>query len=506
MMKERDLDLLLVNPGGRKRTYQSLSNSLVAIEPPIWAGLIANFIRRYDFSVSILDANAENLDIEETVDTVIRTNPLLVAIIVYGHNPSASTQVMSTTSEICTALKMKNYELRIILVGGHVSTLPEQTLREENIDFVAGGEGPYTILDLLRILKTDSADYKSVRGLWYKNNDTIKSNLSAPLIIDLDKDMPGVAWDLLPVDKYQAHNWHCFGGISRKPYAAIYTTLGCPFHCDFCCIQSPFRDGEKLLGYNSNVSSYRLWSPQTAIDQIDILVNEYNIYNIKFADEIFALNTKHVTEICDLIISRGYDLNIWAYARVDNLNKKILHKMKLAGINWLGIGVESASHRVRNGINKGYSQKYIFDAVEKMRTENIYIGANYIFGLPDDDMESMKNTLDLALTINSEWANFYCAMAYPGSRLYDMAIKNNWKLPESWSGYSQYAVDTLPLPTKYLSSEEVLRFRDYAFQTYFSSPNYLNMILQKFGEDTILDIENMTSYKIDRKFVRQNDH
>lgn len=505
MIKEKDIDLLIVNPEGRKRAYQSLSRALAAIEPPIWAGLIATFIRQHDFSVSILDANAENLNVEETSDVIISINPLLTAIVVYGHNPSASTQVMPAAGDVCTALKIKAPELKTILVGGHVSAIPERTIRDENATFVASGEGPYTILDLLKVLKANSYDYSSVRGLWHKdkhkNNYIIKSNPPAPLILDLDKEMPGIAWDLLPMDKYQAHNWHCFGGLSRKPYGAIYTTLGCPFHCNFCCIQTPFRDGERALGYNTKISSYRLWNPQTVIKQIDILANEYNVHNIKFADEIFLLNTKHVEEICDLIISREYDLNIWAYARIDTSNKSILHKMKLAGINWLGLGIESASSRVRDNINKNYSHEHLFKAIEKLRAENIYIGGNYIFGLPEDDMESMQATLDLALKINSEWANFYYAMAYPGSHLYNIALEKGWKLPEFWSGYSQYSADALPLPTKYLSAKEVLSFRDQAFQTYFSSPNYLDMIKQKFGEDTIQQIKEMMSHKIERKFI-----
>ena len=501
MIKEKDVDLLLVNPEGRRRAYQSLSHTLAAIEPPIWTGLIATFIRQHGFSVTILDANAENFNVEETTKTIIDINPLLTAIIVYGHNPSASTQVMPSAGDICTTLKIKAPELPTILVGGHVSALPERTIREENTTFVAGGEGPYTILDLLRVLGTNSPDYSSVRGLWYRYNETIKSNIPAPLILDLDKEMPCVAWDLLPMDKYQAHNWHCFGGLHRKPYGAIYTTLGCPFHCNFCCIQAPFRDGERTLGYNSKISSYRLWDPQTVIKQIDTLVNEYNVHNIKFADEIFLLNTKHVEEICDLIISRGYYLNIWAYARVDTSNKSILHKMKLAGINWLGLGIESANPRVRDDINKNYSHEHLFKAIEKIHAENIYIGGNYIFGLPEDDMESMQATLNLALKINSEWANFYYAMAYPGSHLYNIALEKGWKLPESWSGYSQYSADALPLPTKYLSAKDILRFRDRAFQIYFSSPDYLDMVRRKFGEDTLQQIRDMTSHKIERKFI-----
>lgn len=496
----RQLDALFVNPGGRTRTYQALASTLTAVEPPIWAGLMAGFIRRKGYSVGILDANTDNLSSEEAAEAIADMNPRLAVIVVYGHNPSASTQVMPHAGAICTALKARAPELRTMLVGGHVAALPERTLYEEHATFVAGGEGLYTIADLLSVLKSGSSDYSAVRGLWYRDDADIRSNHAAPLVMDLDVEMPGLAWDLLPMDRYRAHNWHCFGDLDRQPYAALYTTLGCPFHCSFCCIQSPFRDGEKRLGYKAGVSSYRFWSPQAVIDQIDLLVNRYHVRNIKFADELFAANPSHVMGICDLIISRGYDLNIWAYARVDTLRLPMLEKMKKAGINWLGLGIESANARVRTDVHRDYTQERIFEAIEQIRGEGICVGANYIFGLPEDDHASMQQTLNLALEINSEWANFYCAMAYPGSPLYEQALREGWALPRTWDGYSQYAVDALPLPTKYLSSDEVLQFRDHAFGIYFSAQSYLDMIERKFGEGTIHHIREMTARKLDRKY------
>jgi len=92
-----------------------------------------------------------------------------------------------------------------------------------------------------------------------------------------------------------------------------------------------------------------------------------------------------------------------------------------------------------------------------------------------------------------------CAMAYPGSALYEFAVQQGWPLPERWSGYSQHAVDALPLPTKHLSGAEVLRFRDHAFQIYFSSPRYLEMIERKFGPETVAHIKEMASQKLVRR-------
>ncbi|HIA12753.1 MAG TPA: radical SAM protein [Flavobacteriales bacterium] len=502
MIGKLPLDLVLVNPGNPKRIYQSLATSLSAIEPPIWAGLMAAFVRNHGFSVEILDANAENLTTEETAERLTEMNPLLIAIVVYGQQPSASTQVMPSASAMCTSIKERSLDSKVLFIGGHVAALPEGTLQDEDADFVCGGEGLQTLVELIQVLRSNRPnDYHQVSDLWYFDDGTIRTNASASLIRALDVEIPEVAWDLLPMNEYRAHNWHCFGGLERQPYAALYTTLGCPYRCTFCCIQAPFKSGEKVAGYNENINSYRFWSPQSIIIQIDKLVNDYGVRNIKIADEMFVLNRKHVNEICDLIIERGYDLNIWAYARVDTVKDELADKLKQAGFNWLAFGIEAASEDVRNDVEKGFEQDDIFATIDKVKVAGINIGANYIFGLPEDDMGSMQQTLDLAIEINAEYANFYSTMAYPGSQLYSFALSEGWALPENWFGYSQHSFDTLPLPTKYLSSAEVLRFRDHAFQVYFNNPNYLDMIKRKFGADTVHHIREMSSHKLERKYT-----
>jgi len=491
-MVGKTVDLVLINPGGQRQIYQILADTFTAKEPPVWAGLLATYIRRRGFSVEIIDANAEDLSPEEVAKRVVTENPLLVGVVVYGHQPSASTQVMPAAGLICRVLKERAPELKVIMLGGHVAALPERTLREEATDFVCSGEGPYTVWKLLEVMKAGRLDYDSVPGLWYFKGDQVKATNPAPLI-DFDKDIPeGVAWDLLPVDKYRAHNWHCFGFINRRqPYASTYTTLGCPFKCAFCCINAPFGG-----------SSYRLRDPKHVAEELDILVQKYKVKNLKIADEMFVVNIKHVSEICDLIIERGYDLNIWAYARVDTVRREgLLEKMKKAGFNWLALGIESGTSKVRDSVNKSFQQDTIYHSIEKIRKAGINVVGNYILGLPEDNYDTMQATLDLAIDLCTEWANFYVCMAYPGSALYERAVKEGWPLPKDWSGYSQHSIDTFPLPTKYLSGGEVLSFRDHAFQTYFTNPKYLSYIENKFGSETVEHIKEMVKIKLVRRFA-----
>jgi len=218
-------------------------------------------------------------------------------------------------------------------------------------------------------------------------------------------------------------------------------------------------------------------------------------------DELFALREDRVSHICELIIERGYDLNIWAYARVDTINENMLKKMKQAGIHWTCYGFESASSKVRDGVAKEYGQDKMEQVIHMTHAAGIYINANFIFGLPDDSAETMQETLDTAKRFNFEYVNFYTAMAYPGSQLYEDAVRQGIELPKRWHGYGQYSENTLPLPTKYLSAAEVLRFRDKAFQEYFSNPRYQQMIGEKFGPKVVRHIQDMLAHKIHRKLV-----
>lgn len=488
----KNIDLVLVNPGDRRQIYQDLGNDYSAIEPPFWIAVIAAYLRNRGLIVHIIDANALNLSPKATASEISNLNPLLSAVIVYGSQPSASTQNMTMAGEICKSLKELT-DVPVAIGGLHPSALPARTLSEESVDFVIEGEGPYSLESLIYVLKSRVPDYSRVPGLWYFKESIIQNNLRAELIKDLDEGLPVAAWDLLPMDKYKAHNWHCFDDIeNRMSYAAIYTSLGCPYHCVFCCINALF--GKPGIRYRS---------PKLVINEIDLLVNKYGIKNIKVVDELFVLEERHYMKIVDLLIERQYGLNLWVYARIDTIKEDNLEKMKKAGINWIALGIESANSVVRDGSLKQMKTMDIRSVVRKIKDAGIRVMGNFIFGLPDDTLKTMEETLDLAKDLNCEFVNFYCAMAYPGSKLYKIALEQKWDLPRAWHAFSQHSYEASPLPTKYLSANEVLRFRDNAFHGYFENPHYLHMLSDKFGEKVRNYVDEMTKVRLRRRLLGQ---
>jgi len=492
------LDVVIINPYTRTQVYQSLGTNLSAIENPIWAGLIATYCRQSGLHVEMIDAEALGLLPHEVATQVIYLKPKLVVVVVYGHQPSASTQVMVGASRVCACIKQLRADQPILILGGHVAALPERTLSEEHVDYVATGEGVQTIVELVQALSTPNPDMTKVRGLCLKQDNKIIKTEEVPLLENLDESLPGIAWDLLPMERYRSHNWHCLDGTDRHPYAAIYTTLGCPYHCSFCCIQAPFKRPEAALGFRNSVNSYRYWTPNHIISEIDFLVSKYGVKNLKIADEMFVLNRRHVLQICDLLINRKYNLNIWAYSRLDTIKDGMLPKLREAGFRWLALGIESGDSSVRNGIHKAFSEETVYRVIEEAQKAGIYVIGNFIFGLPDDTDETMKETLRLAVELNCEFANFYSAMGYPGSALYYQALNAGVPLPASWSGYSQHSYDCLPLPTRHIPAREVLGFRDYAFQYYFNSDRYLNRITSVFGDSARKMISEMIKVPLKR--------
>lgn len=483
-------DIVLVKPGSQKALYGDLSDfKLTGLEPPLWGAILAGYLRGKGFDVVLLDAEVEGWSWEETAQQIKDADPALAVVSVSGSNPSASTMNMGGASAIITHLKELAPSIPSVISGLHPSALPERTLKEEAADFVVRGEGFNTFPQLIEAVKAGVEDFP-IDGLLYMKDGHPVINPMPELLADLDV-LPLPAWNMLPMDRYRAHNWHCFDDIAhRQPYAVLYTSLGCPFNCTFCCINSLF--GKHTIRYRG---------VDSVIAEIDELVTKYGVRNIKIMDEMFAMNEKRVTELCDRIIERNYDLNFWAYARVNTVTQPMMAKMKAAGINWLAYGFESGSKRVIKDVTKGYDTDKVMEVVQQTYDEGIYICANYIFGLPEDDFQSMNETLALMFEINAEWSNLYSAMALPGSKLYDMALENRWPLPESWQAYSQYAYETLPLPTKYLSGGQVLAFRDYAFDACYKNPTYLDMIRRKFGEQTMNHIVEMAQKSLDRKYA-----
>ena len=419
----------------------------------------------------------------------------------------ASSQNMEGATATARELKTLEPNTFVLFVGGHVAALPTETLENENyIDAVCQNEGVYTIRDLLQLKSFNDANLKKINGLVFRNKEKNICVNEPSIIVPKDRleiDLPGMAWDLLPsLTKYRTAGWHSWSNNTEKqPFAALYTSLGCPYRCSFCMINiiNRTKQGSDISAADSNV--FRWWSPEFIIKQFDYIASQ-GVRNVKIADELFVLNPRHFEFICDLIIQRGYDFNIWAYSRVDTCKPKYLEKLAKAGVKWLGLGIENPNNELRKEIHKeGFQEVKVLDLIHTIREAGINVGGNYIFGLPYDTKESMQATLDFALENPTEMANFYSAMAYPGSPLYNQARIFNIELPKTYAGYSQHSYETLNLSNNQLTAAEILKFRDNAWDTYHTSEKYRDLMKNRFGQKALKELNETCKVKLKRKLL-----
>lgn len=497
-------DILFIHPGNQKATYQGLSGEYTAIATPVWTLLLAGHLRAQGVGVAIHDTNVSGWSEEICRDLISAHNPKLVALMVYGHNPSASTQTMPAGIAAAKTLKRVAPDLVVAIGGLHPSALPERSLRESEADFVIIGEGHRQLKGLLEAVEGKKSK-SSVPGTGWLNRDgSFERTAVQEIENDLDAAFPDYPWDLIPpLEKYRAHNSHTLQYFERSktddfsdvrsPYAVLYTSLGCPYNCSFCCINALF--GKPRIRY---------WSVEKASSWIRELHGR-GVSNIRLDDELFVLDPKRLEAFCDSLSDIGSELNLWAYARLDTVKPGIVKKLKAAGFAWLCLGIESGNAGVRSGVSKGYKSD-VERVVREIQDAGVSILGNYMFGLPDDDLETMAQTLKLAQDLNCEFANFCSTMAYPGSKLHDETMKANPSaVPSDWNAFSQHGRLTMPLPTKHLSAAQVLAFRDRAFNEYFSSPKYLESVASKFGGRALKHIQNMTAMKLDREILKSGN-
>ena len=181
--KLSSLDVCFLIASSAKKSYQKLSETFAAIEPPTWALLLAQSCRSINFKVCIIDANAENLSNDQVLKRINKLNPRIICLVVYGQNVNAGTSNMSGAVDITNYLKENKILFHIAFIGSHAQALPVATLKsEKNIDIVFTNEGVYALRNLLKLDKFSSQELKDIKGIAYRNDEEIKINLPEKVV------------------------------------------------------------------------------------------------------------------------------------------------------------------------------------------------------------------------------------------------------------------------------------------------------------------------------------
>ena len=500
-------DVVFVNPDSSLNAYQGLAETFSAIEPPTWSLLLASAVQKNGFKAAILDCDAEKLSLAESVERLNDIDARIIVFVLYGQNPNSGTTSMIGAIKLAQAIKDAGISAPICFCGSHTQALPMGVLEYECIDLILLNEGVYALNNLLSSNLRD--DLLTIKGIGHKQRGA--PELNAPEIVvpqnRMDEDLPGYAWELLPfkekpLDLYRAHFWHAnFDHNQRTPFAAIYTSLGCQFACDFCMINIVNRTDNGNSVDASNSKGMRFWSPEWVKKEMTKLAN-MGVKTLRLSDEMFFLNRKYYTPILENCINEEFGFNMWSYSRVDSVRPSALEMFKEAGVNWFALGIEAGNQEVRQEVSKGsFKDVNIRDVCKTISNADINIISNFIFGFPEDTLKTMQQTLDLALELNTEMANMYPCQALPGSPLYSRAVREGWELPSSYEGFAFLSYECQPLRTNHLSAAEVLQFRDNAWDTYFRNPEYLKLVENRFGTIQRKNVEEMSKIKLKRRIL-----
>jgi radical SAM superfamily enzyme YgiQ (UPF0313 family) len=299
--RKSGVDLLIICPGNNRVIYQGLAKDYAAIEPPIWGGLLANFARRLGKGVDLIDQEASGLDSDQIAARALEAHPKLTAIVVYGQQPSASTQNMTMAREIASKLKAAAPDFKSIMLGGHPSSLPEETLRlNPAIDAVVRNEADFTVRELAdrlagkrfpRLADDDKVTLlKTIDGLSFQVAGQVYQNKGRELIQDLDS-LPFVS----QVYKRHLNVRNYFFAACDYPEVQIMSARGCTDRCTFC-----------VYPYAMHELKYRMRTPKNIVDEFDFIASAMpEVKEVGMEDDTFAGSVKRVHAFCKEKIRRG---------------------------------------------------------------------------------------------------------------------------------------------------------------------------------------------------------
>lgn len=422
---------------------------------PLWLIYAAAVCEKDGFDVAFLDAPTVPMNEEQSLNA-IREN---------AHDPRlfvVNTSTPSIYSDIAFAEKVKALypNAYYLLVGTHPSALPEETLAiSEKIDAIARREYDYIVRDVARALR-DGGDPNAANGLtWRKSDGTIASNPDMPYITELD-EIPFAAKFIKEHLNYRDY----FFAAGRYPAIQIFSGRGCMARCNFCVYP------QTMHGH-----MYRLRSPENVVAEFQYIANNFpDVREIVFEDDTFTAKKDRVLRICELLVEKGLNKRFkWLCNARVNLDLETMKAMKKAGCHLIIPGIESGSQQILNNIKKGTTLKQIEDYIAHAKQAGLMVHACYMVGNNGETRETMEETLKLALRLNTDTAQFYPLLPFPGTEAYFWAKENGYIK----GGYADYLKEdgtincVLNLPG--LPSEELVKFCDDARRKYYLRPRYI---------------------------------
>jgi anaerobic magnesium-protoporphyrin IX monomethyl ester cyclase len=440
------MKVLLVNPPRYNKIPVIREERCEIIErnsvlPPYSLLQIASLLRERGCDVCLIDANGEDIEYpnfekkisEIDYDAIIfRFTPttfnwdMKVASISKKYSASPTIGICLTLGAAYNAVFEDGKELDIYILHEYETVAPKLI---ETLTF--GGE------------------LSAVKGIAYRFNGEIKLNESSPPIQNYD-DIPLPAYDLLPSFKFYYENTK-----HGQPFTIMYTSKGCPYSCVYCTVAN---------------TKWKARSAESVLKELRHLKQKYNINTVTFYDETFTVDRKRVEKITQGMIDEKLDINWYCNSRVDLIDKELLKQMKLAGCRAVCLGIESGSQKIMGAINKNASVEKAAAAIKMVKDSGIKVNCSFIFGLPNENWDTVNETLKFVKQTMPNGAQFNVVVPYPGTKLYDIALDNGW-IKEDIDFRSMYQHVSI-MRTKELTTNEIEQARQKGYRALYFNPGW----------------------------------
>ena len=417
--------------------------------PPITLVTVGAMLEDLGHDVEILDCAALGMRRSEFLDRLSKRDDTFIIW---------STATPSIKSDLAFANEIKEIQpdIKTAVFGTHVTALAEQCLTEaESLDYIIRNEPEETLVVLAESLDK-GLSVKDIQGLSYKEGKSrVIHNPPRPFIRDLDS-LPFPAWHLLELEQYKLP-------LINEKFLILSPIRGCPYPCTFCTARTYY--GNRM----------RRRSVQKVMEEVEYNSARFNTHQFFIWADTFTADRDYVTHFCQAIKDRGLKIGWACNSRVDTIDHDLLRLMAEAGCWMISYGFESGNQTVLNATRKNISLSQSRDAVKLANRMGIRVVGHFVLGFPKETEESLKETIDFSLSLDIELAQFYCAVPFPGSYLYDLAKTHKWIEDKTFDEFSQdRAVMKLPGLVPAIVNE----YRKKAYRKFYLRPNCVLRVLR----------------------------
>ncbi|MEW6532129.1 MAG: radical SAM protein [Thermodesulfobacteriota bacterium] len=364
-----------------------------------WLGLtyVIAAVRDAGHDVRLVDCEVEDLTVNDLYRIVQEFDPDVIGASAVITNVSRCFAAME-------AAKRAKPEVLTVLGGPQITIFPEQALKNPAVDMIVLSEGEITMCEILLHLD-DPQELGRIPGTWARSNGQVCANPLRDLIDDLDS-VPPPALDLFDLSKY-----HPAAYIWGKRVLPILSARGCTFSCRFCEAKLTFR------------RRFRHHSASRIVGEIKDLMDSYGADSFQFMDDIFTLKKRRVHELCDKILESGRTFKWSCFTRTDCIDPGLLAKMREAGCYLICFGCESGDQKLLDLIDKKLTVEKNRHGIALTRESGIKAFSTFMLGLPTETREQSLMTIDFAVQSKLDYAIFPILEPYPGTEIYQDAIK-----------------------------------------------------------------------------------